>query len=141
MLCLLIPVAIVFAVYIQLSQLAIVVEDIDIFAGFRKGWEVIKSDPGAIIVMALILVLGGAIVGLLLALPFIALIIPVIAGLGIGTDASMGVGIGLAALGFLIYLPVLIVLSGIMQTYIQGAWTVTYRRLTGRTGAKELATA
>ena len=137
--CLLIPLGIAFSVYIQISQLAIVIEDIDIFAGLRKGWQVIKSDPGSVIVMALILIFGAGIIGLLLALPFFALIVPVIAGLGIGTDASMGIGIGVAVLGFLLYLPVIILLSGILQTYVQGAWTITYRRLTGRSGAANLA--
>ncbi len=138
-LCLLIPLGIAFGIYIQVSQVAIVIEDIDIFAGLRKGWEVIKSDPGGIIVMALIIVLGGGLISLLLALPFLALIVPVVAGLGIGTDASMGVGIGLAGLGFLVYLPIAILLGGILQTYLQGAWTITYRRLTQRAGAATLA--
>lgn len=141
LLCLLIPLGIALNIYIQLTQLSIVVEDVDIFAGFRKAWQVVKSDPGTIIVMALILLLGGGLIGLLLALPIIALIIPVVAGLGIGSDLSIGAGVGLAGLGFLLYLPILIVLSGILQTYIQGAWTLTYRRLTGRAGTPELAEA
>jgi hypothetical protein len=30
--------------------------------------------------------------------------------------------------------PFLLALNGILQTYLVGAWTVTYRRLTGRLG-------
>jgi hypothetical protein len=32
-----------------------------------------------------------------------------------------------------LYLPVLLVLSGILRAYIGSAWTLTYLRLTGRT--------
>jgi hypothetical protein len=141
LLCALIPAAVALGVYIQMTQVAIVVESLDVFGGFRRAWEVVKMQPGAVIVMALILVLGGALVGLLITLPLLALVIPVVTGFLVNTDASIGVGVGLAVLGFLVYLPVLIVLNGILQTYIQGAWTITYRRIIGESGVPELASA
>ncbi|MGA9532571.1 MAG: hypothetical protein WBR18_07635 [Anaerolineales bacterium] len=138
LICLLVPVAVAVGAYLQLVQVAIVVEDNDIFGGFRRAWQAIKEQPGGFIVMTLILVLGGGIVGLLISLPLIALIIPVVTGLLVGTNTSMGVGIGAAVIGFFIYLPILILLNGILQTYIQGAWTITYRRIIDRPGAGEL---
>jgi hypothetical protein len=30
-----------------------------------------------------------------------------------------------------VYLPVLIVLGGVLKTYLSSVWTLTYRRLTG----------
>ncbi len=136
LLCLLIPLGIAFGVYIQLSQVAIVVESIDVFAGLRAAWELVKKEPGSVIAMGAILVIGGAMAGLLLAAPFIAIAVPAIGGIAIGSDPAIGIGIGLAVLSFLIYLPILIVLSGILQTYIHAAWTITYRRLTDRPGAE-----
>lgn len=136
LLCLIFPAAIAIGVYVQLSQVAIVVESVDIFSGLRAAWDLVKKEPGPLIAMAAILVLGGGLAGLLLAAPLIGLAIPVVGGIAIGTDTAVGAGIGLAVLGFLIYLPIMIVLSGILQTYLQGAWTITYRRLTDRPGAE-----
>jgi hypothetical protein len=141
LICLLVPLAVAVGAYLQLVQVAIVVEDIDIFRGFGQAWQAVKDQPGGLIVMTLILVLGGGIVGLLISLPLIALIIPVVTGLLMGTNTAVGVGVGVAVIGFLLYLPILIVLNGILQTYIQGAWTITYRRIIDRPGAAELATA
>ena len=43
----------------------------------------------------------------------------------------------LAALCFVAYLPVLILLNGVLRAYIESAWTLTYLRLTGKTLAVE----
>lgn len=138
--CLFIPIAIAFGAWIQLSQNAIVVDSLDILSGLRKGWRTIRDDPGSVIVMALILFVGGALVGLLMVVPILALALPVLFGILIDTQASIIVGAVLAGLGFLVLLPLLILAGGIVETYIQGAWTLTYRRLTDRPGAEELAT-
>lgn len=141
LICLIVPLAVIVGAYVQLTQVAIVVEDLPLFRGFSRAWEIVKLQPGGLIVMTLILVLGGGVVGLLISLPLIALIVPVITGILVGTNTAMGVGIGAAVIGFLLYLPILIVLNGILQTYIQGAWTITYRRIIGEPGADQLAAA
>jgi hypothetical protein len=140
LLCLLIPIAIAFGIYVQLMEVSIVVESSDIPAAFRNAWETLKANVISVLVMALIFFFGGGIVGLLTAAPLILLLIPVLGGIAVGSGASIGVGVGLAVLGFLVYLPIAIVIGGILQTYIQGGWTVTYRRLTGREGSAELGT-
>lgn len=138
--CLSIPLAIAFGTWIQLSQTAVVVDSLDIFRGLGTGWGTIRDNPGPVIVMALILVVGGALVGLLMVFPLLALVVPVLFGILIDTQISITVGAVLTGIGFLILLPILILLSGILETYIQGAWTITYRRLTDRPGVEELAT-
>ncbi|HEX9797413.1 MAG TPA: hypothetical protein VGA52_10520, partial [Anaerolineales bacterium] len=135
LICLIVPLAVLVNVYLNLTQVAIVVDGLPVFEALRKAWQVARAHVGPVIVMALILVFGGFLVGLILSAPMILLVIPVVSGLALGSDASIGVGVGVAALCFVLYLPVLIVLSGVIQTYLYGAWTVTYRRLTGRTGA------
>lgn len=139
LLCLLVPLGIAVGLYSELTQVAAVVDDLPVFESFRRAWLVFRENVGPIIVMALILIIGGGVVSFLLALPIFFVAVPAITGLLIGTDVAIGGGLGLAALCFVIYLPVVILLSGVLQTFITGSWTITYRRLTDAEGAEALA--
>lgn len=130
LICLLIPVGIVISVYTLLTQIALVVEDLDIASAFRRGWEVLRTKPGEILVMGLILVVGGFVVGLILAIPFVFFALPLITGLVIEGSVSSIAGLSVTIVGILLYLPVLLVAGGIMRTFITGSWTLTYRSLT-----------
>lgn len=144
LMCIAIPLGILFGlalqIYLQLVRTGIVVDSLSITEGLKEAWTLARQQTTELIVMGLILVLGGSIVGLILSVPFFLLAIPVAGGLLLGTETALGIGVGVAILCCLIYLPILLLLSGILQTFIQSAWTVTYRRLTGRSGA-ELAPA
>jgi len=86
--------------------------------------------------MGLILGLGiGLIVGSIIALPFVFIALPVIIGFASGTEQTIGAGLITAGLCIVIYLPILIVINGIMLGYIQSAWTLTYLRVTGMDGS------
>lgn len=138
LLCLFIPLSILFGlalqVYLQFVRTSIVVDSLSITEALRRAWNVVRQHPVPAGVMGLILVLGVGIVGLILGLPLFFLLLPLIGGVALGTEASLGIGIGLAALCCLAYLPILLLLNGILQTYAQSAWTLTYRRLTDRSG-------
>ena len=128
-LCLLIPLGIALSIYTLLAQIALIVEELDIFAAFQRAWDVLRSNLGKVIVMGLILGIGGFVVGLILAIPFILMVLPFITGLIVGTDTSTIAGISVTLIGILFYLPALLVASGIMRTFITGSWTLTYRSL------------
>lgn len=131
LICLLIPVGIAVGVYTTFVKVALVVEDLDIFGAFSRAWEVIRANVGDVIVMSLILLIGGGIVSFLIALPFILVALPVILGLVLETDASMMFGFITGIVCTVVYLPILIVLNGILQTFLYGSWTLTYLRLIG----------
>lgn len=131
--CILIPIGWLIGVIVELASISIVVEDVGILEGVRRGWDTVRTNLGAIIVMALILSLGvGVLGGLLIGWPLALIIAPLIAGTAIGTERAFGGAILISLLCFAAYLPVLIVLGGILRGYIGVAWTLTYRRLTGR---------
>jgi hypothetical protein len=124
---------------IEQTNIAIVVENSGIGDGLRRSWDVVTKNLGPMIVMALILYLGvGLIGGFIIGLPIALVVAPAVAGLILsGADASsfpqfVGPGIWIAGLCLVAYLPVLIVLSGILRAYISSAWTLTYMRLTRR---------
>jgi hypothetical protein len=135
--CLLVPASWLVTVIFEQVNIAIVIEDLDIITGLKRGWQVFRDNIGNMIVMALILGIGGFIVGFLMALPMILLVVPVMIGIFGGTTSGseflIGSGFAVAGICFVTYLPVLIVLSGILQAYIKSAWTLTYIRLTGET--------
>ena len=132
-LCVLIPLGWLVSVIIEQANLAIVLEDLGIRAGVRRGWEVFRNNLGTMIVMALILFVGiGFIGGLIISIPLFFLIIPIVIGGMMGTGQGSQYGFLVAGLCFLAYLPVLILFNGILQSYIGSAWTLTYLRLTRR---------
>ena len=133
LICLLIPLGIALSIYTLLTQIALIVEELDIVAAFKRAWDVFRSNLGEVIVMGLILGVGGFIVGLILAIPFILMVLPFITGLIVNTESSTIAGLSLTLIGILFYFPVLLLASGIMRTFITGSWTLTYRSLIGIT--------
>jgi hypothetical protein len=134
LLCIGVPLLLLVGLYITLTTVAIVLEDLDVFEAFRRAWVVITTNIGPVLVMGVILVIGSAIIGLLLASPLILILVPVVTALALGTRTALGTGLLLGGICLVVYIPILIVLNGILTTYVTGAWTLTFKRLTGRPG-------
>lgn len=124
--CILIPVLIAVSVVIEQANVAIVLEDLGIGDGLRKGWDVVRSNVGPIIIMALILIIGSSIVGFIIALPIIAAVLPFVFGAATNSTNPIWFGVVCCA----IYFPILLLLNGIVTAYMQTAWALTYMRLT-----------
>ncbi|MBI5943400.1 MAG: hypothetical protein HY864_03455 [Chloroflexi bacterium] len=128
LLCILIPLSWVFMVIIEQAQAAIVLEDLGMMDGFKRGWEIVKANAGPMIVMALILGIGGAVIGVIIALPIILAAVPLIIGANRLNETLTPVYIAAACCAA--YFPILLFLNGILTAYIQSAWALTYLRLT-----------
>lgn len=129
LLCIMVPVFWLVNMFIEQAMVAIVVEDLGIFDSIKRAWQVvIQENLGNYIVLGLILGIGGAIVGFVFALPMFLIAIPIVIGLIAGGDAAFGGGFIAAGVMFLLYLPILLVLSGILQAYVGSAWTLAFRR-------------
>ena len=127
---------------IEQTNIAIVVENVGIGDGLRRGWEVVTKNLGPMIVMALILYLGiGLIAGAIIGLPIALVVGPAVVGTIFGATQEIPQVIGgtvlIAGLCLVAYLPVLILLNGILRAYISSAWTLTYMKLTSRTEVVE----
>jgi hypothetical protein len=120
------------SVWLELTIVAIVGENLSIMDGVRRGWQIIRSNLGPTIVVSLVIFIGTLIVSLLIGLPFLAVILPVVAGFVSQTETGIRTGIIAAVVLLLLYLPVAIVLGGILQSYIGTLWTLFFRRMTGR---------
>jgi hypothetical protein len=128
LICLLIPLLWVLSVVIEQANVAIVLENLGIGDGFRKGWNVVRANLGPIIVMTLIIFIGSGVVGFIIALPIIAAVVPLIFSAASNNTAPIWITVVCCAA----YFPVLLVLSGILNAYVQSIWTLTYMRLTAK---------
>lgn len=128
LLCIMIPLGWVVTVIIEQAQNAIVLEDLGILDGLKRGWEIVKSNAVPMIIMGLILAVGGGILGVIVALPIIIAVIPLVIGATALRESLTPLYI--AAACCVAYFPVLIFFNGLLTAYIQTSWTLTYLRLT-----------
>ena len=136
LICLLIPVGIAVGIIIEQANRAIVLEDLSMFDGLKRGWEISKSNIGPLIVMALILFGITLVLGIIIALPIFIVVIPTIFAFAMGEGRSF-TPLYLAVTCICLYAPISWVLNGILTTFTQSAWTLTYLRLTQKPEALE----
>lgn len=131
--CLLIPVMWAVSVIIEQANVALVVENLSIIEAVKRGWKVVWDNIGTMIVMSLILILGvGIIGGAIIGLPLLVVAAPAVVGVTTGTTEAIRNGLIVSGLLFIVYLPFLLVLSGILRAYTSSAWTLTYLRVTNK---------
>lgn len=136
LICILIPVSWVVNIAVEQANAAMVLEDLGIRAGFMRGWGIVRANLGSTLIMGLILVVISAILGLLIAVPILIVVLP--AAIAYGNSQSNG-ALVLMAVCICLYLPIAIVLQGILVTYIQSAWALTFLRLRGEPPVKQSA--
>ena len=129
--CLLIPVMWVIQIIIRQSENAIALEDLGIMPALSRGWEVFKANLGPIFLMSIILAVIGFMAGIVIAIPILAVVFPAIFAFALG-NAESWTPLIVAGACILIYIPVSWVANGILATYSQSAWTLTYLRLTAK---------
>jgi hypothetical protein len=109
------------------AQFAAVLEDQSALAALRRGWGVFVANFGSSFVLGLILLVISWIVGLILALPFVLVVVPPMIGLLTGDDTAFRSGFLIAVLCFVGYLPILLVARGLLETWFTSAWTLAYQ--------------
>ena len=127
--CLLIPIGVAVSIIVEQANRAIVLEDMSMLDGLKRGWEIAKSNVGPILVMALILFGIGLVLGIVIALPIFIIVFPTIFAFAMGEGQSF-TPLYLAGVCFCLYIPVAWLLNGILTTFTQSAWTLTYLQLT-----------
>jgi hypothetical protein len=127
--CLLIPVMFVIGMIFRQAQNAIVLENLDVLPALSRGWQVFRDNLGPILLMAIILVVIGLVAGFVIAIPVFVIVFPTMFAfvLGQGQNTTPLILMGLC---FCVYIPVALVLNGILMSYAEAAWTLTYIRLT-----------
>jgi hypothetical protein len=141
LMCLFIPLMWAISVVIEQANVALVVENVGITEAIGRGWRVVRDNLGSMIVMSLVLILGvGILGGIIIGLPMLIVSAPALIGAVNGSAAALRSGLLISGLLFLVYLPVLLLLSGILRSYTSSAWTLTYMQLTNKPSLSSLET-
>jgi hypothetical protein len=91
----------------------------------------LSAPSGWLQLLSVILVLGISLIGgLIIGLPFILIAAPALLALLSEGEGVMQAGLLVSGLCLVAYLPVMILLSGILRSFIGSAWTLTFLRLT-----------
>jgi hypothetical protein len=130
--CLFIPIMFVVGMIIRQAQNAIVLEDMSLLPALSRGLEVFQANLGPIIVMAIILAAIGFIIAMVIAIPIFLVVFPTTFAfiLSRGQTFFPFVFMGIC---LCVYMPVAIVLRGILVAYMESVWTLTYIRITKKT--------
>lgn len=136
LICILIPVGIAVGIILEQANRAIVLEDMGIVDGFKRGWEIAKANVWTLIIMALILFGIILVLGVVIALPVFIIVFPAFFSFLMSEGQSFR-PLYIATICFCLYLPVSLVLNGIVTTFSQSAWTLTFMRLTQETETSE----
>jgi hypothetical protein len=131
--CLLVIAGWLVEIFVRLSVISIVGEDVGITEGLRRGWAIIQGHLAESIVMGLVLGIGSGILRFFIALPFLLAAVPLIPAFLSQTQQAFERGAIGAVIVICVWLPFAIFLSGVVESYVGTSWTLTYRRLTGRT--------
>jgi hypothetical protein len=129
LICLLIPVGWVVTVIIEQANRAIVLEDLGIVDALKRAWEIVRSNVGPLLIMSLILFGIGLVAGIIIALPIFIVVFPSVFAFFMGNGDSLS-PLYVAGICVCLYIPVSLVAGGILQTFTQTSWTLTYMRLT-----------
>jgi hypothetical protein len=129
--CLFIPAAWLLSIVIEQANIALIVDDLSIGDALSRGWDIFRANMMPLILMGLILTLGiGLFGGFLINLPLAFIGIPTLLAVLSDSAAAARTGLIIGGICLVVYLPVLLALAGMLQTYIRSAWTLTYLQLT-----------
>jgi hypothetical protein len=106
-----------------------VIENLGLADGVRRGWEVVKNNVGSVLVIWLITAVVGLVAGFLIALPVLLIVIPAAIGFAVSCQQPSWTILAVGVACLTVYLPVMLVAGGILTTYIESLWTLTFLRL------------
>lgn len=128
LLCLLMPLMWFLDIVVEQANVALVVEDLGLVQSVQRGWQTVQAQLANMLILGLIVGIGGFVAMLFINLPLVIALVPVVFSLMLGEGEPQAWVIGLSIVCAVAYLPVLLVLSGLVQTYIGSVWTLAYVR-------------
>ncbi|MGA7192296.1 MAG: DUF4013 domain-containing protein [Anaerolineales bacterium] len=133
LMCIIFILAIILGFISTQAERAIVLENKSILDGFRRGWEVLTKNLGPILIIWLITIVISVVAGIVIALPLLVVMVPlVIAFIANMNNLNFSFTPWIVAFACILcaYIPISWFANGILMTYLQSLWTLTYLRIT-----------
>jgi hypothetical protein len=127
--CLLIPIGFVIGMIVHQAERVIVLEDSPVLPAISRGWDIFRNNLAPVIVMAIILAVIALVAGFIIAIPVFIVVVPAVIAFAAG-NAENWTPMIFAGVCICLYIPVSLLLNGILISYTESAWTLTYMRLT-----------
>lgn len=130
-----IPVGILLYAFMEQAIAAVVVDNLGVTSALQRAWELVKQNLLVMALMSLIIYLGSWVVSMIISLP---VMIPLFGFMG-NMMSSIGTEPDIQELQrltqsmlwwMLAFSPLYAVFQGVLLTFMQSAWTLTYLRLT-----------
>lgn len=140
LICLAVPAAWLLTAVLELASNAIVVENLGISDGLKRSWQLVRTKFGPVVIIWLLLLVIGLVAGFILALPVFLLVLPLFFSNAYWGSDFLSSGWVIFLVCMCAYLPFLLILNGILQSFVSSTWTLTYLRLTGQPKPSEALT-
>ena len=130
----------VLGVFTLLAQNAAVTENLSFSEAMGRALAIVQANVGPVLLLAVLLIIIEGVAGFIIGLPFVIALIPLGAGLlaafgGSGqAQAALSAGAIVSGLCFVVWIPVALVLRGILETWIVSAWTLAFKQLGAQRG-------
>ena len=121
------PIMFLATVWLELAINGIVIDKMMVTEAVRQGWQMIRNNLLAIIVVTVVVYFGISIITSILVMPVMipAFMIP----LSFLNGKPNWIILAVATLLGLLFVPVLALISGWSNTFIRSIWVLTYQRL------------
>ena len=122
----------VLGVFTLLAQIAAVTENLSISEALGRALAIVQANLATVVLLAILLVIIDGIIGFVIALPLGFVIAPLIAaGMAFanGNQQAGTAALAISGLCVVAWIPVLIVLRGILETWVVSTWTLAYKQL------------
>jgi len=133
LLCVILILGIVVSFISTQAERAIVLENKFVLDGLKRGWEVLTKNLGPILIIWLITAAIAFVAAIVIALPLLIVLVPLmIAFIANMNNLNFSFTPWLVAFVCIIcaYVPISWFLNGVLMTYVQSVWTLTYLRIT-----------
>jgi len=134
----LIPLLILLYAVVEQALSAILVDNLSTLNALQFAWDLVKKNLGVMILLSIIIYLGSAIISMFISVPIMIPMFSMIFKMESQPDLQMMNDLFRNMTRWMLaFSPIYIVFQGVLFTFIQSAWTLTYMRLTRKLAASD----
>lgn len=134
--CFFVIIQIILALFRTFGSRAIVLENQGVMSSFSRSWYLFRKNMGSTIILAILLFVISMVIGLIVALPAIAIMFPIMIStmpdLVSGTGPSTGSYLLMGGVGLVIII-IFSLINGVVQVFVEALWTIAYREFVSKT--------